>query len=106
MPGSQLFYGAKPIVFRRAFRTAPALPEVIGEYGDVLLVGFGGEAGGAMLCPGLPRLLLCEQVGVVGVLKAVSGAFMSSQVVFFSVVLAAGTVRVGSKVTVLSGYLL
>ena len=39
-------------------------------------------------------------------LEGLSGAFVSGQMIFFSVVLGAGTMRVGSKVTVLSGYLL
>jgi hypothetical protein len=51
-------------------------------------------------------LRLFVQVGVVGVLEAVPGAFVSGQMIFFSVMLAAGTVRVSSKVTVLGSYLL
>jgi hypothetical protein len=50
--------------------------------------------------------LLCEQVILIGMLKCSSGAFMSGQVVFFSVVLGAGPMCMGSKVTVLSSYLL
>ena len=50
--------------------------------------------------------LLREHLSVVGVLQCLSGAFVSGQVIFFSVVLGAGAMCVGSKVTVLSGYLL
>jgi hypothetical protein len=106
MPGLQLLYGAEPVVFRRALGTAPALPELIGECGDVVLVGFVDEAGGAMPGAGLPVPLLCEQVGVVGVLEAVPGGFMPGQVILFSVVLGAGAVGVSSKVTVFRSYLL
>jgi hypothetical protein len=49
---------------------------------------------------------LCVQVTLVGVLQTLSGALMSGQVIFFSVVLGAATVGVGPKVTVLSRYLL
>jgi|ERR1035437_1441675 hypothetical protein len=104
MPGSQCFHGAEPIFFRRPFRTAPALPKFISECGDVLLFGFVNGSVGAM--PVLLMLLLCLQVSLVGVLKALSGAFMSSQVIFFSVVFGAGTMGVGSKVMVLKSYLL
>jgi hypothetical protein len=58
MPGSQFFYGVKPILLRRSFRTAPALPKFIGECGDVLLFGFVRDYLGAMLGPGLLVLLL------------------------------------------------
>jgi hypothetical protein len=51
-------------------------------------------------------LLLCEQVSLIGVLKDLSGAFVSGQVIFFSVVLGAATMGVGSKVLVLGSYLL
>jgi hypothetical protein len=50
--------------------------------------------------------LLREQVSLIGVLKYLSGVFMSGQVIFFSVVLGADAMCVGSKVSVLSSYLL
>ena len=56
--------------------------------------------------PGLLVLLLREQIHLIGVLQCLSGAFMSGQVIFFSVVLGAGTMGVGSKVMVLRSYLL
>jgi hypothetical protein len=49
---------------------------------------------------------LCAKVSFVGVLKVLSGAFVSSRVIFFAMVLGSGAVRMGSKVPVLSGYLL
>jgi hypothetical protein len=82
------------------------LPKFIGECGDVLLFGFAGDRVGAMLGAGLLMLLLCVQVSLIGVLKVLSGAFMSGQVIFFSVVFGAGTMGVGSKVTVFGSYLL
>ena len=82
------------------------MPKFIGECGDVLVSGFVGEYVGARFGFGLVMLVLCVQVGVVRVLKDLSGAFMSGQVIFRSVVLGAGTMGVGSKVMVLSGYLL
>jgi hypothetical protein len=54
----------------------------------------------------LLMLLLRLQVSLIGVLKVLPGAFMSGKVIFLSVVLGAGTVGVGGKVTVLSRYLL
>ena len=39
-------------------------------------------------------------------LKGMPGAFMSGQVIFFSVVLGAAAMGMGSQVTVLRGYLL
>jgi hypothetical protein len=51
-------------------------------------------------------LFLRDPVSLIGVLKFLSGTFMSGQVIFFSVVLGAGPMGVGSEVTVLSSYLL
>ena len=51
-------------------------------------------------------LLLCMQVSLIGVLKGLSGAFMSGQMIFLSVVLGTGTMGVGSQVMVLSRNLL
>jgi hypothetical protein len=59
-----------------------------------------------MLGPGLLMLLLCVQVSLIGVLKGLSGAFMSGQVIFLSVVLGARTMGMGSQVMVLSRNLL
>jgi hypothetical protein len=50
--------------------------------------------------------LLRVQVGLIGVLQCLSGAFMSGQVIFLSVVLGAGPMCVGSEVTMLGGDLL
>jgi hypothetical protein len=51
-------------------------------------------------------MLLIVQVSLNGVLEEPSGAFMSSQMIFLSVALGAGTMGVSGKVTVLSSYLL
>ncbi len=56
--------------------------------------------------PGLLMLLLREQVSRIGVLKSLSGGFMSGQVIFFPMVLGTGPVGMASKVMVLSSYLL
>ena len=82
------------------------MPKLISECGNVPLFGFVSDFVGAMPGPGLPMLLLCEQVSLIGVLKDLSGAFVSGQVIFFSVVLGAATMGVGSKVLVLGSYLL
>jgi hypothetical protein len=57
MPGSQFFYGTKPIFFRRSFWTAPVLPKFISECGDVLLFGFMTDHVDAPLGPGFLMLL-------------------------------------------------
>ena len=82
------------------------MPKLISERGDVLLFGFMSNQAGAMFGPGSLVLLLCLQISLVGVLKGLSGAFMSSQVIFFSVVLGAATMGMGGKVMVLGSYLL
>ncbi len=105
-PGLQFFYGAKPILLGGSFWTAPALPKLISECGDVPLFDFVSDYIGAMAGPGLLMLLLRVQVSLVGVLKVMPGAFVSGQVIFFSVVLGAGTMGVSSKVTVFGSYLL
>jgi hypothetical protein len=51
-------------------------------------------------------LILCVQVRLIGVLEGLSGALMSGQVIFFSVMLGAATMGVGGKVLVFSSYLL
>ena len=106
VPGSQFFYGSKPIFFWRSYRTAPALPEFVSEGGDLPLFGLMSDSAGAMLGPDLLVLLLCGEVGLIRVLQELSGAFMSGQVIFFSVVLGAAAVGMDSKVPVLERYLL
>ena len=51
-------------------------------------------------------LLRRVKVGLIRVLKSLSGAFVSGQVIFFSVMLGASAMGVSSKVAVLSGDLL
>ena len=51
-------------------------------------------------------LLLAEDESLIGVLQCLSGAFMSGQVILFPGALGAGPMGVGSKVTMLSRYLL
>ena len=105
-PESQFLYRAKPILVRRSFRTAPSLPKFIGASSDVLLASFVSDRACAMFGAASLMLILCMQVCLIGVLKALSGAFGSGQVIFFSVVLGAATMGVGAKVTVLCSYLL
>ena len=106
MPGSQRFCGAKPIFFRRPFRTAPALPKFISECGDNFLRSLVSDCLRDTLGPGSLMLRLCQQVSLIGVLEALPGAFMSGQVIFFSMVLGAAAMSVSGKVTMLGGYLL
>jgi hypothetical protein len=82
------------------------LPELVSEDRDVLLFDFVNESDGAMFGPVPLVLFLRMQVRRVGVLKILSRAFVPGQVIFFSVVLGAGAMGVGSKVMVLGGYLL
>ena len=51
-------------------------------------------------------LLLAEDESLIGVLQCLSRAFMSGQVIFFSVVLGTGPMGVGSTVAVLGSDLL
>ena len=74
--------------------------------GDVLLAGRVSASLGTRRRPGSLVLLLAEDESLIGVLQCLSGAFMSGQVIFFSVALGAGPMGVGSKVTMLSRYLL
>jgi hypothetical protein len=67
----------------------------------MVIASFGAGCGSGLL-----MLLLREQVSLVGMLQCLSGTFMSGQVVFFSVVLGAGAMCVGSGVTVLGSYVL
>ena len=82
------------------------MPKFVSECGDVLLFGFVSDSVGAMLGTGLPMLLLCVQVSLIGVLKDLSGAFMSGQVIFFSVMFGTSAMGVGSKVAALGSDLL
>ncbi len=82
------------------------MPKLISECGNVRLCGFVSDRVGALLGPGRLMLLLCVQVSLIGVLKGLSGAFMSGQVIFFSVMLGTRTMGVGSKVVVLCSDLL
>ena len=82
------------------------MPKLIGERGDVLLGGFVSDYVGFMPGPGLLMLVGGVQVSLIGVLAFLSGTFISSQVVFFSVVLGATTMGMGGQITVLRGYLL
>ena len=79
------------------------MPKSVGKCGNILLCGF---VSGAVPGPGLLVLRLREQVSLIGVLKYLSGSFMSGQVIFFPMVLGAGPMGVSSKIMVLSSYLL
>lgn len=81
------------------------MPKSIGVCGDVLLAARVSASVGLRRCSGLFMLLLAEHVRLIGMLQRLSRAFMSGQVIPFSVSLA-GAVGMGSKVTVLSRYLL
>jgi len=50
--------GAKPIFFRRSFRTAPGLPKSIRECCNFLLFGFVGDRVNAILGAGILTLFL------------------------------------------------
>jgi hypothetical protein len=84
------------------------LPKSISKCSDVLLFGFMSDCIGAMPVTGslMLVLILCVQVRLIGVLEGLSGALMSGQVIFFSVMLGAATMGVGGKVLVFSSYLL
>jgi len=106
MAGPPFFCGAMPILFRRSLRTAPGLPKPICQCGDVPLAGFVSDGVGAMPGPGSLMLLLCVQVSLIGVLQGLSGAFMSRQVIFLSVMLGAGKMGMCGVAMVLGSYLL
>ena len=84
------------------------MPKSISKCSDVLLFGFMSDCIGAMPVTGslMLVLILCVQVRLIGVLEGLSGALMSGQVIFFSVVLGAAAVGMDSKVPVLERYLL
>jgi hypothetical protein len=82
------------------------LPKSISKCSDVLLFGFMSDCIGAMPVTGSLMLVLCVQVRLIGVLEGLSGALMSGQVIFFSVMLGAAPMGVGGKVLVFSSYLL
>jgi len=103
MPAPQCFYGAEPIFFGGSFRTAPFLPKSMSEGGDVLLLGCVGDYAWAMLVPVSRVLVLCVQVGPIGVLQRLSGTLMSGRVIFFSVVLGTGAVGVCGATLPLNG---
>jgi hypothetical protein len=103
VPRSQHFYGLKPILIGRAFRTTSGLPKLVSEDSDVLRCDVVSESAVAMFGPIPLVLILRSQVSLVGVLEILAGTLVSGQVVFFSV---AGAMGVGGKVTVLSGDLL
>jgi hypothetical protein len=103
--GLQFFYRMKPIVFGRSFWRASVLPELIGQFGDIPLGGFVSE----YVCsvPGLSFLVRLEGllISLVGVLKGLSGVFMSRYVISLFVVCRSGKVSVGGKVMIFSGFL-
>ena len=82
------------------------MPKLISQCGDVPLVSVVSDGVGAMPGPGSPMLLLCVQVRLIGVLQRLSGAFMSGQVIFLSVMLGAGKMGMCGIAMVLGGYLL
>ena len=82
------------------------MPKFVGECGDLLLRGFVLGSFGVAFPPGPLVLPFRKQVSLIGVLKSLSGAFMSGQVILLTMVLSAGLMGAGSKITVLSCYLL
>jgi len=106
MPGLRFFQSAKPILPRRSFRTAPALPEFVSECGDIPLGGLVSDRAAGVFAPGHPMRFLCVQVSLVRVLKILFGGFVPAQVIFFSMLLGAGAMGVRGKIMMFSGYLL
>jgi len=82
------------------------LPKSVSECGNVLLIDFVGDRVDAIPGLGVLMLALWVQVRLIRVLKGLSGTLMSGQVIFFTVMLGAGTMGVSGKVMVLSSYLL
>jgi hypothetical protein len=72
----------------------------------MLLFGLGRGGLCDTLGAGVRMLVFRVQVGLIRMLKSLSGAFVPGQVIFFTVMLGAGTVGVGGKVAVLGCYLL
>jgi hypothetical protein len=66
MPGSQRFYGAKPILLRRSLRTAPGLPKSISQGGGIPPFGFLSDGMSAIPGPGV--LSFVSQVSLIRVL--------------------------------------
>ena len=78
------------------------MPKLISKCGDLLFA----DRVSAMPGPGSLVLLLGVQVSLIGVLQRLSGTFVSGQVIFFSVVLGAAAMGMGSQIMVLGRYLL
>jgi len=68
--GALRFYGARPILFRRSFRTAPGLPKPISEQRQsVMLFGFVNDAVDAFPCLDVLMLVFCVQVSLIRMFK-------------------------------------
>ena len=106
MPAPKVFNSAQPIFLRRSVRTAPILPKLICPGGDLLLGGLVCDGLCAMLVPASLMLALWRQVSRIGVFQGLSGAFMSGQVILFSVMLSAAAMGVSGQVTVFGSDLL
>lgn len=82
------------------------MPKSISELGDVLLAGFMSDHADARPGPGFPMLLQRVQVSPIRVLKGLSRALMSGQMILLAVMLGASEMGVGGKVAVLGSDLL
>jgi hypothetical protein len=82
------------------------LPEFVGKSGDVRFLEFVSNSIGALPGPWPLMLLLCHQVSLIAVLAALSGAFVSGEVIFFAVMFGAGAVGMGGNVPAFGCYLL
>ena len=91
--GSQLFGGTKPIFLRRSFRTAPGLPERMGQRGD-FIVSKGRHT--------VSNRRLSHLVRLLGMLEGLPGMLVPSLIFGFPL-LFTGAVGVGGKIVQLGG---
>jgi hypothetical protein len=82
------------------------LPEFVCQSGDVRFFEFVSDSIGALSGPRPLMLLLCHQVSLIAVLAALSGAFISGEVIFCAVMFGAGAVGMGGNVPAFGCYLL
>ena len=94
--------GMEPVLFWRSFRTASALPQRIGQFGDFAVP----KDRDAVLIHSVPVQLLATLVSLLGMLKSLPGALLPGFVILLLMGFRGTTMSVCGIVVQLSGPLL
>ncbi|SRR5579871_40775 len=101
-PNPQLMRGVEPVLVGRSNGTAPSFPKPVSEEGDVVVP----KTNRAVSVHSVAMYLPCVLVGLLRVLKRLSGALMPTLMILLLMSLRRNSVGVGSSIVQFSGSLM